>query len=304
MIQENIKQNQSVDNLMSLAEMSLRSNNALAVERYTDKILEIEFNSVQAWLFKGCASCIQDNLSEATNCWEKAISLTLEKEKVIESLNVISKYLGRMYATADLEEKDDLHPSETYRINVAIPPELNISPAYLSEKVFEEYRKNEKIDDLTDLFFSFAILTGLMLESIGYEFDCKTMIYKTKMARNLCKEYSLKRKELYEADPDEKLVIDKLNVGIITDEFDSMFESMEMIFEHHFSRISNDSNQRINDYWMKNKTERLNFVENKFYNIYEMCLECMQKVFCGKIRKSINACIEEFALMIRKPIGR
>jgi hypothetical protein len=309
MIQERIKQTVQLDNThlienwLTLAEVALKSKNPEAVEKHVDKVLEADSKNAQAWLLKGCAALLQKNLEEAAHDWERSFSLVKDKNTAITNLNTVSEYTSIYANRVSIDEIEEDVPSHTMMINLAMDPEFGISPAYLPDKILEVHLKNEKICDLTDLFKSFLWAAGAGAEGIGYELGCKKMLVKTKNMLNLCDKYYGMRKDYEAVDPNfsDKISIDRATVDAVISCMRQMFSAMNEIFENEFS-LTDAENETIEKYWMQNRAERFEFVEEIFEKVMEKYGETIGKLFSGRIRKEANAMIADFAAKIIAPI--
>ena len=321
-VPESMKQTgETVDGMLTIAEMSLKSNDLQKASEYIDKALEKDTINPYAWLIKGNILMANDNFSGALNSWERALSALNEKEDVKKYLDEIAASLGkfqfrfsRSLAFGEIKEIN-VELSEATKMILAIKQGIDVPPAYLDDKMLDIFLKNEAVYDTTDLFYHFAFFVSLASGAICGDFDCRNMLDKTKKALRRCKEYSARIKSYKMTTVEGKVAMDSKKIAVIMDECIKMFNEYERVFEVSFSKLSDRDIEIIKEHWMNNRSERLDAGEKVDKVVSELYDGIVDKALSwkgsllgsfatGKTRKNVTMFIENFAEEITRPAGK
>ena len=307
MIRENIMQTVHSDNgyitenWLTLAESALRSNDPAAAEANADRILEADVNDPQAWLFKGCAAALRKHIAGAAHDWERSFSSVKDKDVAVSNLDMVAKYISDYLRSTKADEiKRDVQI--TKMISLATDPAFDISPAYLPDKILRAYSQNQKVRSLTDLFKIFIDVSSLGDELIWYEADPKMMLTRAGALLNVYAEYQKMRKKfnLFNLRKMGEGSADKASVEIRMSSTVQRMEVMKEIFEDKFSRLTDEKNESVREYWMQNRAERFSLAE-PLGNVSMMYCEAAGKTSSEDLRKEAYAIITDFASKIISP---
>jgi Tfp pilus assembly protein PilF len=304
MIQENIRQTVRSDNAgitenwLELAESALRSNDPVVAEANADKVLEADLNNSQAWLFKGCAAAFQKRITEAARNWERSFSLVKEKDVAISNLDMVAKYLSNYLKSVKEDEgRQDIHI--TKMIALATDHTFGISPAYLPDKTLQIYLQNGKVRSMTDMFKTFVDVSNLGDELIWYEADPKVMLAKARVLLDIYVKYQKMKKKfgLFNLRKLGDGSADPASVEIRISGTTQRMEAMVRIFEDNFLRSTEEKNESIREYWMRNKAERFSLAE-PLGNASILYCEAAGKASSEDLREEADAIITDFASKI------
>jgi Tfp pilus assembly protein PilF len=304
MIRENIKQtvrsdnDHVIENWLTLAGSALRSNDHAAAEANADKVLEADLNNSQAWLFKGCAAALQKHITEAAHDWERSFSLVKDKDTAISNSDMVARYVSDYLKSMKADEVKGECAYVTRTISLATDPALGISPTHLPNKTLQLYLQKAKVRDLTDLFKTFIDVFNTGDELIWYETDPKVMLTRVGVLLDMCVKYQkmIKKCSLFNLRKMGQRTVDKASVEIRISGTVQRMEAMKEIFEERFSRLTDEENESLKEYWMQNKDERFSLAE-PLGNVSTLYCEAV-KTSSEHLREEADAIITEFASKI------
>ena len=304
MIQEKIKQRVVIDNTQSigawiaLAESANVSGNHEAIEKYVDKVLEVDLNNFHAWLLKGSAASIARRPAEAVYAWNKAISLINTKEDAIKCDNIITLGMCKVFDTGltgvnlqVLGEYDGLNQDfSKWRINPANSIDLLVS---------ELIRKYEKIADLTELIFAFEVIC-IIQYMISMDVDPRNMLRRFEKAIRFCQTTRYRSRSM-QVIPEEEGYFDRKGAETAIDRFEEVFYVLHSALNERFSRLTEIDIERIQNYWFDHYKE----LESLTENLAGACVEFsdgQDRVFGGKLKASAKMKMTSFANKFVSPM--
>ena len=176
-LEEKIEIDQSIDETDSVihyvrAHRSLKTKNLSYAESRFKKVVEIEPNFARGWLGLAEVSILKNNLDDASNYLDEALSLKPDLYEAVYFKGVVMYYQNKCEDFIDLFEKIDKTPIN--RLN------LLLSNCYLEfnksneAKVFFDYSNKDLVEDY-DLVAENYFLKGDYLEA-------KEIIYKNPLS--------------------------------------------------------------------------------------------------------------------------
>ena len=302
MIQEKIKQiirvdnSHSIENWLFLTKVAYESDNADGIEKYSDKVLEVDINNSFAWLMKGSAAAIRGRFKEASNAWIKAISFSEGID--VEYVKIISKDMCHVFDESinngNLQKFEHFEAIGKLMMSQKIPSSVS-SDAFL-QTMLPKYQKITNLTEFTEAFETMILLymaSALSDEKISYN------LKKMSEARELCDDFYTRAQNMEVIIPDEKgaLYQDQSSVKLIFELYSITLDTFNSILQARFSSLSQADIEKIQSYWILHLEARECLVEN-VVDAFFIYMEGLNKIFGGKMKKGAIKDMENFAFKI------